>query len=287
MTSSGHVSEDSQHDGPVLPPLCEAPIIVVTRFSFVGQSGWQGDASRDSDLLFQTDRLTRRLALFSAITLPSLAGQTDRSFRHVILTSENLPDWAMAALQAACDTAYGDADRYVILARPPAPARRPLRTYMQASFSRDPVVQVVVDDDDGLANDFIANLRSDLTRVEVENPDLHGNLPFFISYPVGLGLVVDGAEGRALYRHRYPFINLGLSLIGTRGGKNLFAIDHLAAPRKFGSRVMRRPPMFLRSVHGFNDSRVKPTGRWEPMPDWEQDADLCARFPYLMRAMEV
>lgn len=258
--------------------LTQAPVIVVTRFSFVGQSGWQGAASRDADLLFEADRLRRRLTLFTTITLPSLALQTDTGFRHVILTSDRLPPWAMEALQTACSRAYGDPARYDILARPPAPARRPLRLYMEKACPGPAVVQVVLDDDDGLAVDFIALLRKDLAAVQ---GDL-ATLPYFLSYPFGYGLVLDENWDTTLYRHRYPFINAGLTMIGTPSGKNILGIDHRSAPRKFGARLLRRRAMFLRSVHGFNDSRVTPTERWQAVTDWGADDDLAQRFPYLM-----
>ncbi|MFT4150861.1 MAG: glycosyltransferase [Paracoccaceae bacterium] len=265
-------------------PLAGVPILVVTRFSFVGQSGWQGEASRDADLLFQPDRLRRRLALFSSITLPSLALQTSRDFRHVILTSDRLPDRAMQDLQTACIEAYGDGARFDILARPPSLARRPLRNYMETGFPGQTVAQVVLDDDDGLSVDFIGLLRQDLAMLEAERPAMQTELPYFLSYPLGYGLVFAEDGGAEVYSHRYPFINAGLTMIGTPNGKNILGINHLAAPRKFGARLVRRRRMFLRSVHGFNDSRVSPTERWQALPDWRADDDLRTRFPYVLTA---
>lgn len=262
----------------------QAPILVITRFSFVGSSGWQGDASRDPDLLFQPDRLARRLALFSAITLPSLAAQTDRGFQHVILTSDRLPDTAMAALNDACLRAYGGPNMHVILARPPSPARRPLRQHMEALHRGKTVVQVVLDDDDGLSTDFIALMRKDLGKTVATTPEAIESLPYFLSYPYGYGLVFNPDGSPQIYAHRYPFINLGLTMIGEASGKNILAIDHLAAPRKYGGRLIRHRKMFVRSVHPFNDSRVQPSGRWRLIEDWQADTDIGTRFAYLIPA---
>jgi hypothetical protein len=263
--------------------LAHFPILVATRFSFLGQSGWKSDVSRDAALLFHPDRLRQRLALFAAINLPSLAGQGDAGFHHVILTASDLPDWAMADLAAACLAAYGDPARFTILARPPAPARRPLRQFLTERHAGTPVVQVVLDDDDGLANDFVATLREDLAETGAQRPDLQDNLPFFLSYPVGYGLSLRTASDApaALYLHRYPYINAGLTLIGTPGGKNIFAIDHLAAPRKYGCRLLRSRAMFLRGLHDFNDSRVAPGERWQQVADWRAEPGLAQRFPCL------
>ncbi|WP_177172598.1 glycosyltransferase [Paracoccus alkenifer] len=46
-------------------PLRDIPVVIVTRFSFFGKSGWKSDASRDRELLFQPQRLEQRLRLFS------------------------------------------------------------------------------------------------------------------------------------------------------------------------------------------------------------------------------
>lgn len=264
-------------------PLERAPILLATRFSFLGQSGWKSDVSRDAGLLFHPDRLRQRLALFSAINLPSLAGQSDTGFHHVILTADALPDWALADLGAACLAAYGDPGRFTILARPPSAARRPLRLFLSERYSEATVVQVVLDDDDGLASDFIATLREDLAQTEALHPDLQENLPYFLSYPLGYGLSLRSRvdEPAALYLHRYPYINAGLTLIGSPGGKNIFAIDHLAAPRRFGSRLLRDRAMFLRGLHEFNDSRVAPSERWQLISDWHAEPDLERRFPCL------
>ena len=111
----------------------QAPILVATRFSFLGQSGWKSDASRSAEMLFEADRLNRRLELFCTITLPSLAAQTDQGFHHFILTSKQLPDWAMEVLRTACMGIYGDESRFTILAGRPGPARRALRVFLESA----------------------------------------------------------------------------------------------------------------------------------------------------------
>jgi hypothetical protein len=120
------------------PRLVKAPLVVITRFSYLGRSGWKSDASRDASLLFDPERLRLRIELFRTITLPSLVAQTDRDFSHVILTSTKLPGWAMAELKAACATAYGKDGRFVILARRPGFSTIQFRRFLhqaRTSFS--------------------------------------------------------------------------------------------------------------------------------------------------------
>lgn len=260
-----------------------SPIVIVTRFSFLGESGWKSDASRSADLLFEADRLNRRLELFCTITLPSLAAQTDQGFRHFILTSKQLPKWAMAELRAACTGIYGESGRFSVIAATPGPASQPLRLFLQRHFAGRPVVQVVLDDDDGLAATFIARLRTELGLLDDDPPDDLRPLPYFISFASGyaLSLRADAAEAPAVFRHRYPYINLGLTLIGMPGGKNVLAIAHKKAPRRFGGKLIEDIPMFLRSVHEVNDSRVTPGRNWQEIENWPQDEDLRRQFPGL------
>ena len=71
------IADQSDADEAVVQTrLDAAPIVIVTRFSFLGESGWKSDASRSAEMLFEADRLNRRLELFCTITLPSLAAQT-------------------------------------------------------------------------------------------------------------------------------------------------------------------------------------------------------------------
>lgn len=277
-------------EAPLAAPLglAQAPIHVLTRFSYLGLSGWKSEASKDAELLFRPERLRQRLALFRALTLPSLARQTDRGLSHVILTSDQMPDWALSALHDACVEAYGGPEGWVILARPPGKAKAHLRYYLEKQDAPDPVIQIVLDDDDALSIDFIARMRGALPEVEAEEGLTLERLPFFLTYPVGYGLVLrpeEGAPGEvALYRHKYPFINLGLTLLGTKSGKNIFAINHQDAPRRFGHRKMSRRPMFIRALHSFNDSRVTPTERWSKLENWRAEPDLAERFPFLLEA---
>lgn len=262
--------------------LDETPILIVTRFSFLGQSGWKSEASRDAELLFEPVRLARRFELFRAVTLPSLAGQTDRGFHHLILTSDQLPADAMTALQDACVAAYGDTDSFTLFARPPGRARRELRRFMANHMTGQTIIQIVVDDDDGLSTDFIANLRAELTGLEEERPDIQDNLPYFLSFPNGYGLSFRNGDEPEIFAHGFLYINLGLTMIGTRNGRNILAIGHKVDPPRVGVRVVDGPRAFVRSIHDFNDSRVTQGKYWREVEDWRVDDDLRARFGYLM-----
>ena len=265
---------------PAAVPLHRIPVVIVTRFSFFGKSGWKSDASRDRALLFQPERLQHRLRLFSQITLPSLAAQSRQDFHHFILTSRDLPEPTAAVLAETCARSHGDAGRYSIVAARPMPARAALRRFLDRRYPGQVVAQVALDDDDGLAADFVHDLRRQFALIEEETPDISQKLPHFVSYSRGFGLMLrDAAEGApALFRIRYPYINLGLTMIAGDHAKNILAIQHKKAPRRFGARLIGDTPMYVRGIHDFNDSRVEQSERWVPA---DESDELGKRFPFV------
>ena len=270
-----------------VPRFAAAPLVVVTRFSFLGKSGWKSEASRDADLLFSPDRLRLRLNLFRWITLPSLACQTQQDFTHLILTSDRLPDWAMTELRQACLQAYGGEGRFTIVADPPGPAAVSLRRHLTESCHSPLVAQAVLDDDDGLATDFVADLRQHLSDVDAADAGSARRPLAFVSFAAGYGFeITPNADGRPearVYQHSYPYINCGLTLVGPPGDtKNILGIKHQKEPPAHGAVLVRGKRMFLRSVHGMNDSRVARTDRWILVDPWRKAGNIRARFPWLL-----
>ncbi len=141
----------------------------------------------------------------------------------------------------------------------------------------------MLDDDDGLAPGFLADLAPRLDRIAAEVQAGGRPLPYFVSYPYGFALNLRADAGPELYRHSYEFINLGLTMIARPEERNAFSIDHRNAPRRFGAEIVERPDMFVRCVHGFNDSRVDVTHRWVKLEGWQGDAALLTAMPCLKR----
>lgn len=259
-------------------PVPEA--ILCTRFSFYGKSGWKSLSSQTPELLFARERLEARLATFETITLASLRAQSRQDFHHYVLTSATLPDWAKTRLRDLCLAAHGEESRFTLHEAKFAPSRNHLRRFLEARHGTGLTVQIVLDDDDGLAGDFLEDLRPHLSAMLADLAEAKLTVPRFVTYPFGYGLVLrDGLA--ELYAHRYRYINLGLTLVSPANDKNIFAINHRKAPRRFGAEIIRKPGMFLRSVHDFNDSRVDIGEGWQKVENWPEDAELLARFPTL------
>ncbi len=255
-------------------------ILITTRFSFFGKSGWKSDYSANPDELFDKNRLLKRFWLFENITLPCLKAQTDQDFHYYVLSSKLMPDWAKEKLVELC-TKHLDESRFTIGFGPPAYARKYQAWAIKNVAGADhPVAQVVLDDDDALSTDYIANLKTHLTNLQSKGTLDVDKLPYFITFPRGYALSLREKELQ-LWAHKYPFINLGLTMIGTTSQKNILGISHKAAPKLFGYIRDDENLMYIRTLSDVNDSRVDQTVRWKEVADWTKNKDVCTRFPFL------
>lgn len=261
--------------------VANAEIIVAMRFSYWGKSGWQGASSKDRDLLFATERLLLRLSLLQSLALPSLAAQTDQRFHLHVLTSWGLPPWAKAALREALDDALAP-DQFTVDPRRWSLAASQYRNYLKERHGNARTLQVVLDDDDGLSTDFLATLRAEMALMP---PPESINAVRFLSQARGFGLDVTDLESSAieLYPMRYRFINLGLALSSQAGGINIYGIAHQRTPLLHPHLVRKDKEMWVRTIHERNDSRAKVRKEWAPVPDWRQNPDIAARFPWLLQ----
>jgi len=253
-------------------------IIYETRFSFLGQSGWQSRVAGDAGLLFAPERLERRFALFERVTLPSLAAQTDPEFEVMVLASAAMPAHWQARLRTLLHDVLGEARTHPIFARPGFTGRIFRRHILRRHGGEARVAQVVLDDDDALAADFTALCRAEAVHMAAQPPEDtdYG----FISFPRGLSLIFEGSEATGLAPRNVAFTNLGLTLVAPPGHrKTPFGTAH----RKIGARhparvVHARRPFYLRAVHDTNDSRAHLE---ETRLSAEETRRVTAHFPFL------
>lgn len=278
--------------------VTETEIIVVTRFSFLGESGFKSDFSQKAELLFNPDRLALRLTLFETLTLASLAEQTDKNFHLFVLCSKHMPRWALKRLKALCQAGLPEGN-FTVAPRDTGPAAAYLRRFLAERLLGKPAFHTVLDDDDGLSSDFIARLRAKMATLpplgqtvgapipeaEIAEPDTQDSLRF-ISFAQGYALLLrDHADARLkLFKHRYPFINLGLAMVGPPRGRNILSIAHRKVPKQHVHLLLGHGrPMFLRCVHSANDSRVVKGQSWSELPDWRKSTDVRRRFAFLTK----
>jgi hypothetical protein len=256
--------------------------VIVTRFSFFGRSGWKSPFSRDPAALFDDERLRLRLDLFESLPLASLAAQTDQNFHHYILTSTLLPRWALRELRAKCAEVLPD-DKFSIVPRQPGIAATHLRRFLAARSKTGKSLHVILDDDDALSNDFVARLRERMSSLSAPTEEEYRCVSFAKGYAFDL---TDFSKSQLrVYSHRYPFINLGLAMVGASDKQNLLSVAHRKFPLKYEHALVNQAPhMFVRAIHSANDSRVEVGERWQELDNWRDNADMAQRFPYMLRA---
>ena len=253
-------------------------VVFQTRFSFFGQSGWKSAAAADPGLLFSPERLDARLHFFETITLPSLAAQSHGDFSHMVLSSELMPDLYKARLRDLLVDTLGE-DRVQLMFLPRGSAGKLLRNAVNATYGKKLVAQVVLDDDDAVACDFVELLHSyggEAWRNSHREQDYT-----FLSFPRGYTLGIGDDDKLAWLEHRFvPYTNLGLALIApatTR--RNPYMTSHKKIGLRHPSLMITNPrPYYLRAVHGHNDSRAYTQNK----PFRADDVDKARKyFPFL------
>ena len=253
-------------------------LLYQTRFSYVGLSGWQSEESKDPQLLFAPERMERRFELFEKITLPSLVDQTDPDFKLVLLTSFMMPEEYAILLREMTHDILGE-DRVKILMKAKRMAGRVFRADTQESYPPEQrVCQVVLDDDDAVAQDFTEVCRAEACRaLEVDYDDDPSR---FVSFARGANLLVEDGQLTRLSDKHTPMVNLGLALASRADtDKHPYLTKHLAIGRNHPSVVINSiRPFYLRTVHDQNDSRTPHKQNWmEP----DEIAAVVAHFPFL------
>ena len=248
----------------------------------MGRSGWQSEASQEPALLFSDERLAACFAMFEAMTVPSLIAQDDDDFHWDILSSEQMPArWQRRLREMVLDRFKGRAEVHF---EPPAKAGRYFRNYQARRFDGDGAVplgaQVVLDDDDALATDYVARLRNAGAEAA---PELGEAGYTYLSFPLGFW-VLFGKNLRTaprVVKMRERCVNLGLAVLGPANfAQNPYLTAHRVLHRRHPVRFLcGARPMYLRAVHGQNDSvPARPDGAVQVS---QLPAHLLARFPSL------
>jgi hypothetical protein len=202
----------------------QIPVVGLIFFSMVGEriapelisQAEMSSEQRIAAILAPT-RLRARQALFEAFTLPALDDQTDPDFKIVLITSDRLPQDYRARLDEISRTRpYLSVRAYPQTITFEDSARDALAGAL-GEIGQDPAGRVVhfrLDDDDALARDFIARLRTasadqptgrvvSFTQGWYVRPDTGNRLAAAaLDYPkisIGLALVTEGAAPQTIY----------------------------------------------------------------------------------------
>lgn len=228
------------------------------RYSFLSATGgaWAlGRTSKDREEyeqnLFAEHRLRIRELLFSRFTLPTLAGQLHchtSDFRVLILLSDRLPPSARTRLENLC-ARY---DFISICEAGPSEdvVTKALAPWVSQLSDGSPYLTVRLDDDDGLAKNFVAETSKFL------NPAFEG---FAISYGRGCLADIRGVE-LPVYRRFYQLkMSVGMGFVSVKRGvgrpTSVFeAGNHRLVDEKVPTIISSKDPMFLHTKHAAADT---------------------------------
>lgn len=240
---------------PFTPSIKGASIIVLMRFSLVSLHDLP--FSRHADLPFEDRaaavlddrRLAHRFALFETVALPSWDAQTDPNFRLCVMVSTLLPARWRARLEVLAATRewmsvreIEPEKRYTAAARAFAAIEEPDQDVRRLT--------VRADDDDAVADDYIAFLRDAAGQVT--------NGGFAFTWPSGwLIRPRPDRDGFQLVDVREFGSSIGLAYLSARGGdKTIYNMLTKTSLIDSEARTLSdaRTPVYLLTAHEQNDS---------------------------------
>jgi Putative rhamnosyl transferase len=179
-----------------------------------------------------------------------LVAQSDSDFQLIVLSSARLPEPFRLRLVELLNDTLG-ADRVAVKFARRGFASKKLATEIQRTYPPDQhIAEVVLDDDDALAQTYVSDLRA-ILNAKGDWGDYA-----FVTFPYGLSLCLH--DGKVAYQERdIPFTNLGLVLVAKPGsGRNVFAVSHKRIGERHPHFVHKTDyPTYVRTIHGMNDSR--------------------------------
>lgn len=262
-----------------MPESIRAQAIVVIRFSYLAEAGFK--ISREGiegmrRTLYDPARLERRFRLFEALTLPSLATQTDPEFTLAVLIGEDFPAAARARLEQLL-APFQDAR---VVALPVYNNYKGTKLAIEACRNENAthLISIRLDDDDAFGRDVIAAQKEIAPRVAALGPD---DAPAVICFNQGLFLEI-GAEGNQLFGviEKLP-LGIGMGMIAPVGARpTIFSTDHRRVHTRWNVYTEALTPRFIRTVHRDNDSSAIVSGeRIEHQPQ-ALDTLLADHFPF-------
>lgn len=227
--------------------------------------------------IFDRARLMRRFQLFEDVCLPSLTNQIDPNFNVMLATSRDLPDWATDRLM---DLVWDLSNIYVLAYRSAANIRRVFKRSVFEMFDPDATIcaSFRLDDDDAIANDYIARLRANMK-------------------PANVGKVVTDSRGHQLALSDDTLKMLddtrecssaGLALIqkgGVRSIPQTTSVHCLGGHRKVGrfAPVINdvSASMYVQTANGVNVSERRGAADWDVISTRDMARRLQPKFPHL------
>jgi hypothetical protein len=245
------------------------------RFSYAGEGGFKvghDDFTSLEGFLYGAERMEERFRLFEAITLPSVANQTDPDFTFLIVTGDGFPTPYLDRLT----NLVKNIPQCVIRQYPPRPHRRIMSKAINdwRGAPDEPSLQFRLDDDDAMALSFVEKFKqaaSDLTVICARHSS--------VAVDFNQGYVYTaGADGVKLWAYHYPYSAIALGMIVQAGSDDtIMNHGHQNLWKTMPTMTFTGDDMMMRGHNDFNDSRLKGKGN---VFDYQTMNDAQARHIY-------
>lgn len=230
-------------------------VIGLCRFSYPALGGFKRMHASVADreaYLYAPERMELRFRHFEALTLPSVAAQTDPDFTFLIVIGQNMPKPWLDRLHDL--TAALPQVRIVPTA--PKKHRLALQEAMQAELGDNDTenLQFRLDDDDAIGVDFIEQIRAIAGRsARLRRREPRMAIEFNTGWSVGLS--DQGIRAEAVVT---SFWACALAVLFPAGdSRTVMNYGHHKLHHVMPAFIQPRPPMYLRAKHDDNDSEAK------------------------------
>ncbi len=253
-------------------------VLGLCRFSVPSEGAFQ--ITHDSiqerrAMLYDPARLETRFIWFEQVLLPGIARQKDPQFKLIILMGEDFPEPYRTRMLAHIAAVPQLCAEFA----PPLHHRKICAEAMAAHIDADAVAvaEFRLDDDDAVAVDFVHRLRRDARRAK---GFVRSGGPLAIDYGKGILLCVDPDRAGVTTLPRLTrYWTRGLAVVMEPGhDKHILDYEHHKLWTQMTTITLVDEVMFVRGVHGSNDSSFSIDGPGFAMSDDEAHKLLKKRF---------
>ena len=231
----------------------------LVRFSYLSKDGFKvskNGLGAVEAMLYDPARLARRFDLFERFALQSLAHQTDKEFQCGILIGDSFPTDARNRLE---DLLVGHNWAKIITLPPLMHYQSTLKAFDQLDTDQDAThcATFRLDDDDAMHIETIAKTRA---LAEGLLNLRSSKKPFVVGFNRGYFLNLEDPFTLEEVTEKTP-LGIGLSVIAPAHQRiNVFRRNHRLVAQFFDCYTDVNTPMFVRTIHGENDSDTYQSG---------------------------
>lgn len=249
-------------------------VVGIVRFSHIAPTNPKEIKEKEKEL-FGEDRMELRFRYFENILLPSLDAQVDKEFSILIRSSTLMPEKYKNRILSICESRKYLSAIFI----PPVKEFKELELeFIDKKLMDDrpgPVATFRVDDDDGLAYDYIGKIKKYLKN------SFKG---FVVSFPNGYS-TKEGEKGVEYYKINREMLAAGLAYIAPRMkmGRYIFNLGpgHLKLAKRYRVIIDPISMMYIVSGHEYNDSaRLEKDGFYKKS-DLVEVERVREKFPWI------